>query len=86
VKTGKVHGKTASRHTSADFIEFLTEIVERNKEHKEIHIVLDNLSAHKTQAVKDFLDENPRVRFLFTPTYSLPAASSLQSPIFPANR
>jgi transposase len=70
VKTGKVHGKTASRHTSADFIEFLTEIVERNKEHKEIHIVLDNLSAHKTQAVKEFLDNNSHVRFHFTPTYS----------------
>ena len=66
----KVYGKTASRHTSADFIEFLTEIVERNKEYKEIHIVLDNLSAHKTQAVKEFLDNNSHVRFHFTPTYS----------------
>jgi transposase len=70
VTTGKVHGKTASRHTSADFIDFLTEIVERNRQPKQIHIVLDNLSAHKTQAVKEFLDQNPRVRFHFTPTYS----------------
>jgi transposase len=70
VKTGKVQGKTASRHTSADFIGFLTDIVESTPEPKEIHIVLDNLSAHKTQAVKDFLDQNPRVRFHFTPTYS----------------
>jgi len=31
---------------------------------------LDNLSAHKTQAVRDFLAANPRVRFHFTPTYS----------------
>jgi transposase len=70
VKTGKVHGKTASRHTSADFIGFLTEIVERNRAGKEIHIVLDNLSAHKTQAVQEFLDHHPQVRFHFTPTYS----------------
>src|SRR3984957_15146400 len=70
VTTGQVHGKTASRHTSADFIGFLTEIVERNPQPKEIHIVLDNLSAHKTQAVKEFLEQNPRVRFHFTPTYS----------------
>jgi transposase len=70
VNTGQVHGKTASRHTSADFIGFLTEIVERNPQPKEIHIVLDNLSAHKTQAVKEFLEQNPRVRFHFTPTYS----------------
>jgi transposase len=70
VRTGKVQGKTASRHTSAEFIGFLTEVLERNPEPKEIHIVLDNLSAHKTQAVKEFLDGNPRVRFHFTPTYS----------------
>ena len=70
VKTGKVQGKTAARHTSAEFISFLTEIVEKNPRPKEIHIVLDNLSAHKTSAVKDFLERNPRVRFHFTPTYS----------------
>jgi transposase len=70
VKTGKVHGRAARRHTSADFIAFLEEIVDRNPAPKEIHIVLDNLSAHKTAAVQAFLEENPRVRFHFTPTYS----------------
>jgi transposase len=70
VKTGKVQGKTASRHTSAEFISFLTDVVKQNPAPREIHIVLDNLSAHKTQAVKEFLDQNPRVRFHFTPTYS----------------
>ena len=70
MKTGKVHGKTARRHTSADFLGFLADIVERSPAGKEIHIVLDNLSAHKTQAVKEFLDQNPQVRFHFTPTYS----------------
>jgi transposase len=70
VKTGKVHGKTTRRHTSADFIEFLSDVVEQPKWVKEIHIVLDNLSAHKTQAVQEFLEEHPKVRFHFTPTYS----------------
>ena len=70
VKTGKVHGKTARRHTSADFIGFLADIVEQSPAGQEIHIVLDNLSAHKTAAVKEFLDDHPRVRFHFTPTYS----------------
>src|ERR1700716_2978363 len=37
---------------------------------QEIHIILDNLSAHKTHAVREFLEQNPRVRFHFTPTYS----------------
>jgi transposase len=44
--------------------------VERNPGVKEVHIVLDNLSAHKTQAGLEFLDQNPKVRFHFTPTYS----------------
>ena len=37
---------------------------------QQIHIILDNLSAHKTHAVQDFLEQNPRVHFHFTPTYS----------------
>jgi transposase len=32
--------------------------------------VLDNLSAHKTQAVEEFLAQHPKVHFHFTPTYS----------------
>ncbi len=69
-QTGKVTGKTARRHTSADFIAFLTDVVQQTKWAQEIHIVLDNLSAHKTKAVEEFLQQNPRVRFHFTPTYS----------------
>lgn len=70
VKSGKVTGKTAKRHTSAEFIEFLTGVVQQTRWAKQIHIVLDNLSAHKTKAVEQFLQHNPRVRFHFTPTYS----------------
>jgi hypothetical protein len=70
VKTGKVVGKTASRHTSAEFIDFLAEVVATSKWASEIHIVLDNLSAHKTKTVDEFLKANPEVRFHFTPTYS----------------
>ena len=50
----------ARRHTSADFIEFLTDIVGRTRWAKEIHIVLDNLSAHKTPAVQEFLEQKIR--------------------------
>ena len=93
VKTGKVHGKTARRHTRVDFIGFLADRVERSPAGQEIHIELDHLSAHKTPAVKEFLDPNPQVRFHFTSKSGLPrssatsspAASSLPSPIFPAS-
>jgi hypothetical protein len=40
VKTGKVHGRTWRRHTSADFLAFLQEIVATTAVRKEIHIVL----------------------------------------------
>jgi transposase/transcriptional regulator with XRE-family HTH domain len=70
VRTGKVVGKTASRHTSAEFIDFLREVVGTVKSAQEVHIVLDNLSAHKTKAVEQFLENHPKVRFHFTPTYS----------------
>jgi len=50
-------------------VEFLTEVVERAPA-REVHIILDNLSAHKSQVVRDFLATHPNVHFHFTPTYS----------------
>lgn len=70
VKSGVVHGMTATRHTAKDFIAFLDGLVERSGWAKEIHVVLDNLSAHKTKDVQRFLEEHPQVKFHFTPTYS----------------
>jgi transposase len=70
VKTGQVEGHTAARHTSAEFIQFLARLVGRARWAREIHVILDNLSAHKTPAVEKFLVQNPKVKFHFTPTYS----------------
>lgn len=70
VKTGSVEGETAPRHTSTEFVGFLTALLRKAKWAREIHIVLDNLSAHKTQAVEQFLVDYPKVRLHFTPTYS----------------
>jgi len=70
VKTGTVEGRTVARHTSAEFVAFLEELVGKAKWAREIHIVLDNLSAHKTQAVEQFLASHPKIRLHFTPTYS----------------
>lgn len=69
-KTGKVVGKTAARHTSREFVGFLGQVVADCRPQQEIHIILDNLSAHKTQAVREFLAAHPRVQLHFTPTYS----------------
>src|SRR5579863_4923599 len=69
-KTGEVLGKTAERHTSAEFIAFLTDIVINQPRGKEIHVIADNFSAHKSQPVKEFLEAHPKVHLHFTPTYS----------------
>ena len=69
-KTGEVIGKTAARHTSEQFVAFLTDIVAHQPTGQEIHVIADNLSAHKTQRVEAFLSEHPTVQLHFTPTYS----------------
>lgn len=70
VKSGKVHGKTADRHTSQEFVNFLDQVVDLCKPKQEIHIIVDNLSAHKTAKVAAFLEAHPQVKLHFTPTYS----------------
>jgi transposase len=69
-QTGEVIGQTAARHTSDDFLAFLTEVVASQPPDRAIHIILDNLSTHKTQAVRTFLATHPHVQLHFTPTYS----------------
>ena len=69
-KTGEVLGKTAARHTSAEFVAFLTDILAHQPKRKEIHVICDNLSAHKTKGVDAFLAEHANVHLHYTPTYS----------------
>jgi transposase len=63
-------GKTVTRPTSAESIAFLTDIVANQPKRKEIHVIADNLSAHKTPKVEEFLGAHPNVHLHFTPTYS----------------
>ena len=69
-RTGEVIGQTAARHTSEDFLAFLTQVVDAQPRRREVHIILDNLATHKTQKVRTFLAAHPRVHLHFTPTYS----------------
>ena len=69
-RTGAVLGKTAARHTAAEFVAFLTDLVANQPRGKEIHVIADNLSAHKSQPVKNFLEVHRKVHLHFTPTYS----------------
>jgi transposase len=70
VGTGEVEGMTAARHTSAEFLALLDRVVATQPKQREIHLILDNFSAHKTKTVTAWLAAHPRVHVHFTPTYS----------------
>jgi transposase len=55
---------------TVDDLPGLTSVVETQPRRREIHIIVDNLSAHKTQKVRTFLVAHPNVRLHYTPTYS----------------
>jgi hypothetical protein len=69
-RTGEVARQTVGRHSSAEFVAFLGAIVASQPRGKEIHVILDNLSAHKTPCVEQFLADHPNVQLHFAPTYS----------------
>ena len=45
-------------------------VVKNVPRNQDLHIILDNLSAHKTPQVNEWLKRHPRVHFHFTPTSS----------------
>jgi transposase len=69
-RTGAVLGQTTPRHTTEEFVAFLSQLVALEPKGGEIHVILDNLATHKTQRVRDFLATHPNLHLHFTPTYS----------------
>lgn len=67
VATGEVTAEARARHTGADFLAFLRRL-DRAYPDQELHVVLDNVSTHKTPAVRAWLGRHPRITFHFTPT------------------
>ncbi len=68
VATGHVLARCKHQHRAQDFVAFLGEIEASVEPAHEIHVVLDNLSAHRAPAVRRWLLRHPRVQFHFTPT------------------
>jgi transposase len=68
--TGEVVGSAVPHHTSDEFVAFLQSVVDTQPRRREMHIIVDNLSAHKTQKVRTFLAAHPTVHLHYTPTYS----------------
>jgi transposase len=70
VATGKVIGQVRRRHRAIEFRAFLDRIDHEVPDGLDVHLVLDNLSTHKTPAIKRWLLQRPRFHLHFTPTYS----------------
>ena len=69
IATGKVITDLRKSHKARDFIAFLNKIDHEVPDELAVHVILDNLSTHKTPAVHEWLLRHPRFHFHFTPTY-----------------
>jgi transposase len=67
VASGRVVGKCSERHTGADFLRFLN-VLTRSYYKRDLHVILDNSSTHKTPEIRAWQEAHPRVHFHFTPT------------------
>lgn len=67
VASGSVIGACSERHTGADFLRFLN-VLSRQYRTRDLHVILDNSSTHKTPEVQAWLLAHPRMHFHFTPT------------------
>ena len=70
VATGEVIARGKPQHRAQDFVAFLREIESTVEPALDIHVVFDNLSAHRAPPVQRWLLRHPRVLFHFTPTYA----------------
>jgi transposase len=70
IDDGTVISEIRRRHRAVEYKKFLIAIDKAVPEELEIHLVVDNLSTHKTPEVKAWLARHPRFHVHFTPTGS----------------
>jgi transposase len=70
VHDGDVAGWVTDSTRSANFVEFLGDLVRYTPDGLELHCIVDNLSAHGTPGVEEFLDKHPHVFLHHTPTHA----------------
>lgn len=70
VATGQVIHQTRPQHRAVEFRKFLNTIDAAVPNELDVHVVLDNSSIHKTDAIHKWLLRHPRFTFHFTPTSS----------------
>ena len=69
VHEGTVTGSCYDRHSNVEFLDFL-QILDRTYPSAELHLIVDNLSVHKHENVRKWLDCHPRIKLHFTPTHA----------------
>jgi transposase len=67
---GKVIGDCMPRHRHQEFIRFLQLINVKTPQDLDLHLIVDNYSAHKHPRVLNWLKRHPRFHLHFTPTSS----------------
>jgi transposase len=70
IATGQVISAVKRRHRQQEFLAFLRTIDKSVPAELDVHVILDNLSTHKTPAVKTWLVKHARFHLHFTPTGS----------------
>lgn len=69
VHSGEVSGRCVDKNDHVSFLRFLKHLY-RKYPHKQLHVILDNLSVHKHSKVKEWVAARRRLTLHFTPTYS----------------
>ncbi len=60
VATGHVTGRMTERHRSEDFVAFLDPVAEGLDADRDVHVILDNVSSHKSATILKWLAGHPR--------------------------
>ena len=68
VSSGKVVYTFHQKHRHQEWISFLARIEEHTPPDKQIHLIIDNYSAHKHANVQQWLARHPRFHIHYTPT------------------
>jgi transposase len=67
---GTVFGTCRPKRDTKEFVRFLDGVEQATAADQAIHVILDNLSTHKSPPVQRWLRRHPRVQFHFIPTSS----------------
>lgn len=69
VHQGEITAEPIDKNNHENFLKFLKKLY-RKYPKKQLHIIADNLSVHKHQKVKQWIEKSKRANMYFTPTYS----------------